>query len=240
MEPASSPARLKKDHRRNLVCIGQIADNELIVLIEHVEQRDMEVAREAVLPVGAVVLEDDGIGRIGEDVPDHLVQPEFTPVERIDPVVVLRSLEKLAVDLERGAADAVGHRTDAGAEIALARRVDIFRQGLVAGDDVGELAFPVRGEQRDDAGAVVGHLQGDVPAVKGIELHFPAGERVGEVLLRNERKPFLLAAGGQGQNGKNANEILFHAQRILPAVKIHIFFRNAKKRTGPWKSPLFC
>src|SRR5204863_8633960 len=94
--------------------------------------------------------------------PGYSVAAARAAVEGIGPVGGGRSVGP-AVEGEPGAGDAVAVRPDKGAEVRGCPLV--ARQGVIAKDDIGELAGPVRQLERDDDAAVVEHPELDAVGI---------------------------------------------------------------------------
>ena len=153
-----------------------------------------------------------------DDVPDDMVDALESPVEGINSVVVAGGMEGLPVDIERGSPDPVRDGTDAGAEEALAGRMDVFLKGVPAHDDILVIAVFVRGEQRDDAGAVIGHLEGDIAVFQGIEGDWMLIDAAVEILGRHEDRSLLGGTCGKEKEARRQPCCSFHNMHIFPQI----------------------
>ena len=87
-----------------------------------------------------------------------MIQALESTVKGIPFIIILREVKRLVPDGESGAADAVCHRADTGAEETLALRVHVAVKGLAAHDDIGIISTPVRRPDGSYARAVIGYL----------------------------------------------------------------------------------
>ena len=154
--------------RRGLVRLGGNLHEKLVIGGDGVGKVNVEIAGVALEAVGMLHVEGNGIVAHFDNVPDQVVDADNAAVKRVVAVVICRSGIGDTVHLEGSTADAVGHRTDTGAEEALARRVEIVLDVVVAHHDIDVFAVLVRGENRRHTGPEIGHLHSQVPRLQSV------------------------------------------------------------------------
>ena len=149
-----------------LIAVGVVDDVQGAVGVQLIGDPDHGVAGEALVAIGTVQAEGDGI--IGNEL--HIPQPLMPAVgagmEGVA-VFVVGEADNLAVQRKGCTGNAVGTAAHGGAEVAAALPVAV--DVVVAKDHVSHTAVLVGGPQADQGGAVVGDVSGDTAAGDGVQ-----------------------------------------------------------------------
>ena len=151
-------AVLREVHRRGPVGSGDIVDAPFVFIGEQIRDADIECAGVTLLAVLAGVAEFHALEAVldqGLAAPNHLIKSFQATVKRaLDATwfVVGGELVFLAIELELPVRDAIAIAPDDGAEVG--RVLDVFRQGVVAENDIRRFAFFVRCFEAENNGTV--------------------------------------------------------------------------------------
>ncbi len=148
--------------RRRFVGGSQISNLELVIRVEGISHRHIQIAGIAFKAVGVKEMEDDGCVAGGDHIPYEMVDALEAAVEGIAAVVIYRGMILHAVKGKGCSADTVCNRAYAGAQEPLPWRGYIFLNGLVTDNDIFEIAVFVGGSERHHAGAIIGYDHSDI------------------------------------------------------------------------------